>query len=128
MREDYYAGLEDRYFLTYDQAKEQKLKIDFDVVPPAPAPNKIGVTVIDSVSLEDVVPYIDWVSLSFSREYLFVCISISLIYYLCLFMFRIHSSKHGNFVDDTPTVATLKYSMMKLSVVKPKSFLMMPRS
>jgi 5-methyltetrahydrofolate--homocysteine methyltransferase len=60
MREDYYAGLEDRYFLTYDQAKEQKLKIDFDVVPPAPAPNKIGVTVIDSVSLEDVVPYIDW--------------------------------------------------------------------
>lgn len=60
MREDYYAGLEDRYFLTFDQAKEQKLKIDFDVVPPAPAPNKIGVTLIDSVSLEDVVPYIDW--------------------------------------------------------------------
>lgn len=60
MREDYYAGLEDRYFLTFDQAKEQKLKIDFDVVPPAPAPNTIGVTVIDSVSLQDVVPYIDW--------------------------------------------------------------------
>lgn len=62
MREDYYAGLEDRYFLTYDQAKEQKLKIDFDAAPPAAAPNKVGVTVIDSVSLEDVVPYIDWVS------------------------------------------------------------------
>jgi len=60
MREDYYAGLEDRYFLTFDQAKEQKLVIDFDVVPPAPAPNKLGVTVIDNVSLEDVVPYIDW--------------------------------------------------------------------
>jgi 5-methyltetrahydrofolate--homocysteine methyltransferase len=60
MREDYYAGLEDRYFLTFDQAKDQKLKIDFDAVPPAPAPKKIGVTLIDNVSLEDVVPYIDW--------------------------------------------------------------------
>jgi 5-methyltetrahydrofolate--homocysteine methyltransferase len=60
MREDYYAGLEDRYFLTYDQAKEQKLVIDFDDAPVAPTPNKIGVTVIDNVSLEDVVPYMDW--------------------------------------------------------------------
>jgi len=60
MREDYYAGLEDRYFLTFDQAKEQKLAIDFDAVPPAPTPNKLGVTVIDNVSLQDVVPYIDW--------------------------------------------------------------------
>jgi len=60
MREDYYAGLEDRYFLTFDQAKEQKLSIDFDATPPAPAPNKLGVHVIDDVSLEDVVPYIDW--------------------------------------------------------------------
>jgi 5-methyltetrahydrofolate--homocysteine methyltransferase len=60
MREDYYAGLEDRYFLTYDQAKQQKLVIDFDDVPPAPAPSNIGVTVIGDVTLEDVVPYIDW--------------------------------------------------------------------
>ena len=60
MREDYYAGLEDRYFLTFDKAKEQKFAIDFDAAPPAPEPNKIGVHVIDSVSLEDVVPYIDW--------------------------------------------------------------------
>jgi len=61
MREDYYAGLEDRYFLTFEQAKERKIKIDFDAVPPAPAPKKLGTTVIDSVSIEDVVPYIDWV-------------------------------------------------------------------
>jgi len=51
MREDYYAGLEDRYFLTYDQAKEQKFKIDFDATPPAPAPKTIGVTVAEA-SLE----------------------------------------------------------------------------
>ena len=60
MREDYYAGLEDRYFLTYEQAKEQKLKINFDESPPAPVPKKPGVTVIDSVSIQDIVPYIDW--------------------------------------------------------------------
>jgi 5-methyltetrahydrofolate--homocysteine methyltransferase len=65
MREDYYAGLEDRYFLTFEQAKEQKIKIDFDNHPPAPVPNKLGVTVIDTVKIADVVPYIDWVSLLF---------------------------------------------------------------
>jgi 5-methyltetrahydrofolate--homocysteine methyltransferase len=60
MREDYYAGLEDRYFLTFEQAKENKLKIDFDTTPPAPAPRKLGITVIDDVKVADVVPYIDW--------------------------------------------------------------------
>jgi len=60
MREDYYAGLEDRYFLTYDQAKAEKLKIDFDATPPAPAPKETGIKVIDSVTIADVVPYIDW--------------------------------------------------------------------
>jgi len=60
MREDYYAGLEDRYYLTFEQAKEQKLVIDFDSAPPAPAPKKLGVSVIDNVNLEDVVPFIDW--------------------------------------------------------------------
>jgi 5-methyltetrahydrofolate--homocysteine methyltransferase len=49
MREDYYAGLEDRYFLTYEQAKENKLMIDFDAIPPAPAPKKLGISVIDDV-------------------------------------------------------------------------------
>lgn len=47
--------------MTFDQAKEHKLKIDFNAVPPAPAPNRIGITLIDNVTLEDVVPYIDWV-------------------------------------------------------------------
>ena len=60
LREDYYAGLEERYFLDFDKAKDAKLKIDFDERPPAPTPNQLGVSVIDSVSLEDIVPYIDW--------------------------------------------------------------------
>jgi len=60
LREDYYAGLEDRYYLTHEEAKKQKFVIDFDAVPPAPAPKKLGVTVIDTVSLSDVIPFIDW--------------------------------------------------------------------
>ena len=64
MREDYYAGLEDRNFLTFEEAKKEKKVIDFDASPPAPVPNKLGVTVIDSVNLADVVPYIDWVSIA----------------------------------------------------------------
>ena len=60
MREDYYAGLEDRYFLTFEQAKAAKIKIDFDAAPPAPAPKMLGTTVIDTVTIADIVPYIDW--------------------------------------------------------------------
>merc|ERR1712157_589641 len=60
IREDYYAGLEDRYFLSFDDAKKQKQVIDYNTIPPAPAPNKMGVTLIDTVGLKDVVSYIDW--------------------------------------------------------------------
>jgi len=60
MREDYYAGLEDRYFLTFEQSKAQKLDLDFDADPPAPTPSKLGITVMNDVSLDTIVPYIDW--------------------------------------------------------------------
>lgn len=69
MREDYYAGLEDRYFLEFDQAKGQKLAIDFDATPPVTAPKDLGVTLIDSVKLADVVPYIDWVSSNHAENF-----------------------------------------------------------
>ena len=61
MREDYYAGLENRYFPTFGKAKEQKFVIDFNSVPPVTALKRLGITSIDYVSLEDIVPYIDWV-------------------------------------------------------------------
>merc|ERR1712238_120556 len=60
MREDYYAGLEDRNFEDFVKAKKHSYKIDFDATPVAPIPNAIGLTVIDNVSLADIVPYIDW--------------------------------------------------------------------
>jgi len=60
MREDYYAGLEDRHFLTFNEAKKYKLNIDFDSTPPAAAPNTSGVNLIDDVLVEDIVNFIDW--------------------------------------------------------------------
>jgi 5-methyltetrahydrofolate--homocysteine methyltransferase len=36
------------------------VNIDFDATPPAPAPRTLGTTLIDSVKIADVVPYIDW--------------------------------------------------------------------
>merc|ERR1712176_796347 len=60
MRDDHYATLEDRRYLTFEQAQDQNMSIDFDMFPPAPVPHKIGVTVIDDVSLANVVHYIDW--------------------------------------------------------------------
>jgi 5-methyltetrahydrofolate--homocysteine methyltransferase len=61
MRDDYYAGLEDRSFLTFEQAKKAKMNIDFAGHPPAAPPNKPGISVIDNVQVMDIVPYIDWV-------------------------------------------------------------------
>jgi hypothetical protein len=60
MREDYYAGLEDRNFESFSDAKGMKKKIDFSAVPPAPAPHKLGITVIDDVEVSDVLDYMDW--------------------------------------------------------------------
>ena len=88
MREDYYAGLEDRYFLTFEQAKENKLKIDFDTTPPAPAPRKLGITVIDDVKVADVVPYIDWVR---TRPDLILLCSMKCKSHLLLFTFSSES-------------------------------------
>lgn len=131
MREDYYAGLEDRYFLTFDQAKQQKTAIDFDAVPPAPTPNKLGVTVIDYVTLEDVVPYIDWVSFVY---YVNLCgTGLPNLTHprpiLLIFLFiRILSSKHGSFEAVIPIADTLKSSTTKLLVLKLRNCLMMPKS
>lgn len=130
MREDYYAGLEDRNFLTFDQAKSQKLNIDFDAKPPAQTPNKLGVTLIDQVSLEDVVPYMDWVCLflmPLSLNSIFVILSrrSHLSEFVCDPLYRIHSSKRGSFVADTQTVDTRKFLMMKLLEKKRRSCLMM---
>lgn len=60
LREEHYAGLEERAMKTLDQPKRLGCHIDFAERPPAPMPNQLGLTTIDYYSLEDVVPYIDW--------------------------------------------------------------------
>ena len=59
LREDYLASLENRVFLPLSEAREKKFKIDFKSSPPAGCPLKLGVQVI-TMTLEDVVPFIDW--------------------------------------------------------------------
>ena len=127
MREDYYAGLEDRNFLTFDEAKSEKLTIDFDAKPPAPTPNKLGITVIDQVALEDVVPYMDWVcsfSFCYSKAFVLQSRNLHLPVLFCRLFYRILSFKHGSSAADTQTVVTPKFLRMKLLVVKRKSYLM----
>jgi 5-methyltetrahydrofolate--homocysteine methyltransferase len=59
LREDHYASLESRSFLTHPQAIAAKKKIDFVASPPPPRPKHMGETVI-TMELEEVLPYFDW--------------------------------------------------------------------
>jgi 5-methyltetrahydrofolate--homocysteine methyltransferase len=59
LREDYYDGLESRNYLTLPQAIQKRKKIDFVTTPPAPRPHTLGITEV-SMSLVEVVPFIDW--------------------------------------------------------------------
>jgi 5-methyltetrahydrofolate--homocysteine methyltransferase len=55
LREGYLSRSRDKNYLTIEQARENKLKLEFDPV----APNNPGVHTID-VAIEDLIPYIDW--------------------------------------------------------------------
>ncbi|RYG64131.1 methionine synthase [archaeon] len=59
LREDHYASLENRIYLSYKDAVNKRLKIDFVNEPPVPAPKQIGVHVIER-DISFVLPYIDW--------------------------------------------------------------------
>jgi len=58
LRDDHYASLENRVFLSHKDAIAKRQQIDFVASPPV-RPAKLGVHVITK-SLEEVVPYIDW--------------------------------------------------------------------
>ena len=60
MREDYYAGLEDKSYLKLSDAIANRKVIDFDADPPACRPCNPGITVCNDTTLEEVVPFIDW--------------------------------------------------------------------
>jgi 5-methyltetrahydrofolate--homocysteine methyltransferase len=59
LREEHYAGLEDRKFLSLAETRAKKPVINWsDVRPTAPA--SLGNTVLHDVDVASLVPYIDW--------------------------------------------------------------------
>ena len=62
MQEEYYAGLEERNLLSYEDAIAKRFCIDWDKAPPAPGPSpgSFGAKSIVDFPLEEVVAYIDW--------------------------------------------------------------------
>lgn len=61
MRDEFYAGLEDRKFLDMKVAISRRLKVDWnDPVNVPVTPKLIGTKVYEDFPLEDVLPYIDW--------------------------------------------------------------------
>lgn len=61
LREEHYAGQEERHYLTFEKACAKGRKIDFQKRPPAPPPLKPGITVVTgNYALDDVLDYMDW--------------------------------------------------------------------
>ena len=61
LREEFYAGLEDRKYLSLKDAQARAPKIDWSAAENMPVkPKHIGVKVFNDYPLEDVIPYIDW--------------------------------------------------------------------
>lgn len=61
LREEHYAGQEERHYLTFEKASSKGKNIDFVKRPPAPPPLKPGITVVTGTyALDDVLDYIDW--------------------------------------------------------------------
>ncbi len=74
LKEDYWNGIKKEYtefrerflnkksekrYVDYDVAQTNKLKINFDEEKPF-KPKELGIQIIDDISLEELVPYIDW--------------------------------------------------------------------
>jgi 5-methyltetrahydrofolate--homocysteine methyltransferase len=61
LREEHYAGQEERKYVKIADARAKKLQLDFiGADPPAAAPKKLGLTVFSDYPLEKVLEYIDW--------------------------------------------------------------------
>ena len=74
LKEDYWNGIKKDYtefrerflnkksekrYVDYDVAQTNKLKINFEEEKPF-KPKELGIQIIDDISLEELVPYIDW--------------------------------------------------------------------
>jgi 5-methyltetrahydrofolate--homocysteine methyltransferase len=59
LREDFSARQSEKVFLSIDKARNNNLKIDFDMYKP-PTPKKLGVTCFKNYSISELIDYIDW--------------------------------------------------------------------
>jgi len=59
LREDHYASLASRKFLSLEKAREHLLKVDWKAAK-VPKPNFCGTKVYADVDLKELLPYIDW--------------------------------------------------------------------
>lgn len=61
MRDEFYAGLEDRRYLTLPEAQKKALQVDWSAPENAPVrPAVLGTKVYLDLDIEELLPYIDW--------------------------------------------------------------------
>lgn len=61
LREEFYAGMEDRTYLTLKDSQAKKIQVDWSLPEYKPVkPVHLGTKVFKDYPLEEVVPYIDW--------------------------------------------------------------------
>lgn len=61
MRDEFYAGLEDRKYLTLDKARKMGLKVDWSLPENTPpVPKLLGTKTFLEFPIEEVISYIDW--------------------------------------------------------------------
>lgn len=60
MREEHYAGLEDRVYLPIEEVRGKGLQIDWAARKDPPVPKTPGVTVIEDQNIAELLDYIDW--------------------------------------------------------------------
>jgi 5-methyltetrahydrofolate--homocysteine methyltransferase len=58
-RERFLNKKSEKRYVDYDVAQTNKLKINFEEEKPF-KPKELGIQIIDDISLEELVPYIDW--------------------------------------------------------------------
>jgi 5-methyltetrahydrofolate--homocysteine methyltransferase len=61
LRDEFYAGMEDRTYLDLKACQSKKMEVDWSLPENAPVkPSHMGTKVFKEYPVEDVVPYIDW--------------------------------------------------------------------
>jgi len=60
LRQEYYSTVQERKYLTLEKAISKRCVLDFSKDQLPPVPKNLGTTVIDNLTIADIVPFIDW--------------------------------------------------------------------